>query len=171
MTVGAYDGKSIAADRRSTWEREPAPHGTDKIRLLRQGERRFAVAHAGVQAQAYRMLDHFLHGRRIAGVLEPYIMLGDERATLMVLELLPDSCHRTILIGNAGDETDVTDAPATVGCGGDYAMGAMHAGASAVDAVWIACKLDTACGDGITAYSLEDLQTLPLSKFTSITGA
>lgn len=171
MTVVAYDGKSIAADRRSTWEREPTPHGTNKIRLLRHGERRFAVAHAGVQAQAYRMLDHFLHARRVAGVLEPYVMLGDERATLLVLELLPDSCHRTIFIGSIGDETDVTDAPATLGCGGDYAIGAMHAGASAVEAVKIACKLDVYCGDGITSFGIAELQAMPLSKFTSITGA
>ena len=77
MTCVAYDGKSIAADRRRTWDREPTPHGTDKIRLLRQGQRRFAVAHAGVEGQAYRMLTHHLFGHRNAGVLEPYAKLGE----------------------------------------------------------------------------------------------
>jgi hypothetical protein len=170
MTCVAYDGKSIAADRRSTWDREPTPHGTDKIRLLRQGQRRFAVAHAGVEGQAYRMLTHHLFGHRNAGVLEPYAKLGDENATLMVLELLPESCHRVTLIGIDGGETDVTDAPASLGCGGDYAMGAMHAGATAVEAVLIACKLDTRCGDGYTTFQLADLQAMPLSAFKSITG-
>lgn len=168
MTVIAYDGKSIAADRLSTWDREPVPNPTNKIRLLRDGSRRFAVAHAGEQAQAYRLLWHYLHGDRIAGVLMPYARIGDEKCSLMVLELLPESCHRCTIIGHAGDETDVTDAKAAIGCGQDYAIGAMYAGADAGAAAQIACQLDTLCGNGITTYTLAYLQSLPVSGFASI---
>ena len=61
MTVVAYDGKSIAADRRSTWDGEPVPHGSLKLKLLRHRTRRFIVAHSGFEAQAMRMFDHHLH--------------------------------------------------------------------------------------------------------------
>ena len=170
MTVVAYDGKSIAADRRSTWDNEPTPHGTTKLRLLRHGKRRFAVAHAGVMGNAYRMLEHVLFGYRTAGVLAPYDRGNAERSALMIVELLPDDCHKVTLVDYDGGETDVTDEPAAIGSGQDYAMGAMHAGADALTAVRIAAKLNTSCGDGETVHQIAALHQLPLSQFASITG-
>lgn len=48
--------------------------------------------------------------------------------------------------------------PFALGTGGDYAMGAMLAGASAERAVEIACEIDTACGGEIVVMEIPQAQ-------------
>lgn len=49
------------------------------------------------------------------------------------------------------------ETPIAFGTGGDFAMGAMHSGKSAKEAVEITSKLVTSVGGTIREYSLEDL--------------
>jgi ATP-dependent protease HslVU (ClpYQ) peptidase subunit len=47
-------------------------------------------------------------------------------------------------------------APQSVGCGKDFALAAMDAGATPEEAVKVACKRSTHCGGSITVLSLDD---------------
>lgn len=42
-----------------------------------------------------------------------------------------------------------------IGCGRDYAMAAMHLGKTAQEAVEVACALDSGCGNGIDTLELQ----------------
>lgn len=154
MTTIAYDGKAIASDRRATWDNEPCPHPESKLSLFSFNGRRFIVGRSGFPNQAMRLFNHFLTAQRFGGLTYPYCRIGDERATLLVVELLPDYCHRATLIDTGGGETDVTDCPAAIGSGASYALGAMDAGAAAVRAVEIASRRNVHCGDGCDSFTI-----------------
>jgi len=50
--------------------------------------------------------------------------------------------------------------PTAFGSGRDFALGAMAAGADAIRAVEIACRFSDSCGMGIDAYDLETMQKI-----------
>jgi len=43
----------------------------------------------------------------------------------------------------------ITDAQIAIGCGRDFALAAMHLGKTAAEAVKVACRFDSGCGNGV----------------------
>lgn len=52
----------------------------------------------------------------------------------------------------------IEDQFVAIGSGRDFAMAALHLGHTAVEAVDVACKLDSACGNGVDVLSLAGLK-------------
>lgn len=59
---------------------------------------------------------------------------------------------------------DVLELPFALGTGGDYAMGAMLAGATPEEAVHIACKLDNGSGGEIQVIDIEEVRRAHLAE-------
>ena len=141
MTVIAWDGNTLAADKRTSF-------GT----LIRTTTKIFRVgdalcAHSGNAAVGEEMLAWFRSGAKADTF--PSVQRTDDWAELMVIrkgeilkyEQTPYPIH-------------VEDRFIAIGCGRDYAMAAMHLGCSAVKAVEVEIELDSGCGNGIDVLEL-----------------
>jgi len=136
MTIIAWDGTILAADRQST--------------------------HAEMRRDTTKL--HWVDGHALA-------FTGDESAGLMMLEWWAALCTqspkpwpacqstpdwaRLIVVNNAGVVTWYEQNPVALSCGPgfhawgsgrDFAIGAMAAGAKAVQAVEVACEYSVFCG-------------------------
>lgn len=146
MTVIAWDGKTLAADRwcvdsvtglkrlllgpkimRVNDEELIAATGSGRAGLLLKGWYR-----AGADAGAFPRVEQ-------AAETDLYVFRLDR---VMVYQNTPEP-----MLLQPGQHA--------AGCGGAYALGAMMAGADAVRAVEIACALDVACGGDIDTLTLE----------------
>lgn len=132
MTTIAYDGKTLAGDRQSTFAGTPAR--TRKV--FRTKEYLFGCAGDTGDCQAYVRW-----------------ALGKEKQPPLsnVLILVID---RRMRIWCATEKMNWYQIGATfwaIGSGANYALAAMHAGKSAEEAIRIASNLDTATGLGVDA--------------------
>jgi len=136
MTVIAYDGKTLAADRRVTSGGDVLLAPECKILSRAAG----AIAHCGESASDQtieKTLERLAEGQR-----------GD----------LPFKGDAFALVGghalwlHSGEATMLT-APCAIGSGAEIARGAMAAGKTADEACEIACQLVVTCGDGVDTYT------------------
>ena len=139
MTVIAWDGKTLAADRRAVWnsvvERDPEPK-------LRVAAGVGAIATSGDRVsddQAIRNLREIAAGARMK--------LDFDAGAVVVLES-----------GRALHVSDVTETKAirpgfAIGSGGESAICLMRAGLNAVKSVEIVSEVNVFCGDGVDAWS------------------
>lgn len=144
MTVIAWDGKTLAADRLVCFGGTRA-HVT-KIR--RVGD--LIIGGAGATELIYAMLDWFDKG---ADPKEfptsqrernncPSILVVTRDAKILHYESTPDP----IVIENKFW---------AIGSGSTFALAAMHLGRDSREAVEVACALDSNCGNGIDMLTLE----------------
>lgn len=147
MTIIAWDGKSIAADRRVICSGSIST--TTKIRRVKVPKKGFQVlAWAGQQAAAMMLFDWYMRGADPEQW--PQVQQADEQWARMI-----------VADGNGVYEYErqpvavrVEDAFAAWGSGADVAMGAMHMGASARRAVEIASLVEASCGNGVDSFDL-----------------
>lgn len=142
MTVIAWDGRTLAADRQSTSNN--MKRSTKKIYTVRDG----LVAITGGGCHGHALINWFL---------------GDRDVSKWPL-YVSDECGFIIHITKQGVWVYAGDKPAfgepilspfiAFGSGRDYAMAAMHLGKSAKEAVKIACLFDTTCGMGVDTLRL-----------------
>lgn len=146
MTVIATDGHTIAADSLMTYGSERAAQPAEK--LIRKDGRIFAVSGVGIMNV---LVDWFLGGA------------DPEKAP----KLGPDGQWGLLVIESDGRMNYLTSTmpymqraapPFVLGSGGDFALGAMHAGASPAEAAAIACKLDVHCGGDIVVMYIDGLR-------------
>lgn len=144
MTVIAWDGKTLAADKRSTCVGYPST--VTKIYRLQDG----LVGFSGDGSHAMALLTWFKDGRD---------------AEKWPASRNSDSHADAIFISNTGEiyeywgragpfSTKYEDQFTASGSGRDYALAAMYLGKSAREAVEVACVLDTGCGNGIDTLEL-----------------
>lgn len=143
MTVIAWDGKTLAADRAATncgYRRT-----LTKIFRVPGG----MVGFAGDGSRAMALLEWFRNGRDPAAY--PAFQRGDEAV----------GC---IFIGEQGENLGYLYTPYpevhmdrfdAIGSGRDYALAAMYLGHDARRAVEVASALDNGCGNGIDTLTLE----------------
>lgn len=137
MTVIAWDGKTLAADKRVTYS---GLHRTvTKIFRVRDA----LVAVSGNGALAETMLQWYRDGCDVEKFpamqrdKDEWIgMLVVNRAGVFSYERTPHPLK-------------LEDTTAAMGSGRDYAIAAMHCGKTAREAVEIACIFDISCGNGI----------------------
>ena len=132
MTTIAFDGVTLAADTRRTFGVTPKDD-TTKIHTFSKGPWKYGAA-AGDVFQILAFYDYLEGNREDPG-------LTDDDAIVLVVNEAGQAYAINHL--NIPYQTPV---PWAIGTGGDYAMGAMHAGKTAVEAVQIASKLDVNTG-------------------------
>lgn len=142
MTVIAWDGKTLAADRQSTsnnMRRE-----TRKIYRVDDG----LIAITGSGCHGAALLDWFRGGR------DPSLWPKESSEVANIIHITKQG-----VFVFAGDlpafGEPVLDSFIAFGSGRDYAMVAMHLGKTAFEAVEIASLFDVSCGLGVDTLELE----------------
>jgi len=141
MTVIAWDGKTLAADKRFSLGN--AVFITSKIyKIVNSQVFLCGFSHDASSGEA--MLDWFAKGcdieqfplsQRDKETWSPFLAISQDGSILRYertpypIKLLPQKI--------------------AIGSGGDFAMAAMHCGKTAQEAVEIACLYDATCGDGV----------------------
>lgn len=138
MTTIAWDGRSLAADRRVL---AGTNYMGEAIKITRSPDGRWAGA-AGGSAECNQILA-WVHNGMKPDELPPSQATDD---FCNVLVVYPDG--KAELFSKHGYSVAVK-APFAVGSGSEYARGAMAAGVDARGAVEIAMRFDMATGDGV----------------------
>ncbi len=148
MTTIAWDGQLLAADSQLSIGDTPV-HGHAKLFALRRmSSMHMLVGISGCQPRGWDLVREFCaHWKTIQidpnlAALQP--LTGEHQATVMVAVLKPADrvTHRMFLVTRDGGVTDMTARKWAIGSGADYALGAMGAGANALQAVRVAAELD-----------------------------
>lgn len=146
MSVITYRDGVLAADSRATTGDTPHDQ-SPKLHAFAYAGRYVLMGGAGRKPAQMDLLRHFLTAPRYGGM--PPSLHGVE-ATLLVVELLPDADqYRVWHVGCDGSQLEKTRHYWAVGCGADYALGAMFHGATAIGAVDAAIAHDVYCGGAI----------------------
>jgi ATP-dependent protease HslVU (ClpYQ) peptidase subunit len=144
MTCIAWDGKTLAADKRASISNYPAT--VTKISRAPSGE---LLAFAGDFDTGMALSQWYVDG----AVPEKYPdnRNGDcTRATLLVIKGGQVFKYERLPVA-----LKYEDSFTAMGSGRDFALAAMHLGKTAREAVEIACLFDTACGNGVDTLILE----------------
>lgn len=135
MTTIACDGMSIAGDGRSTTDNGTICENTDvKVARLQDDS---IIGCAGI-AHSLSAVRDFVEND------------GPEPKDARALRLYPDGRCEFL----SGPYWLPASLPAAIGSGIDLALGAMEAGATAEEAVRIACRRDASSGGQITVFHL-----------------
>lgn len=143
MTCVAWDGKTLAADRRITYGGTIAE--ITKIfkiyGLLVGGAGEFPFVLAMVEwVRGGRVAEQFPESQRNKDDWQPLIVIELD-GTSSLYERTPfPVCYESKFIA--------------IGSGREYARAAMHLGKTAREAVEVACALDVNCGSGIDTLTL-----------------
>ncbi len=142
MTVIAWDGKTLAADKRAV--NGTLPRTTTKI-FRAAG---MLVGASGDHAVALQLLRWHRDG---ADPKEfPKAAEGDSVSLLVI-----HPGNRVWLYTSGPVAAEFHDRHFAIGSGRDFAIAAMHLGKTAVEAVEIACLFDNYCGNGVDTLEFE----------------
>lgn len=138
MTVIAWDGKTLAADKQAT--------NSGSMRTVKKifKVRGYLVAVAGDYTDSLMLLDWFKKG----AIIKNYPVF-DEKTRDGVSLLVIDKNKQVTRYETQPIPYIIEDKLVAAGCGRDYAMAAMYCGKTAKQAVEITCKLDAFCGMGV----------------------
>lgn len=144
MTCIAWDGKTLAADKRCCYG---GLIGTvTKIHRVRG----VLVGGSGESAFINAMIQWIKEGRD-AGSFPKSQSDKDDWQPVLVIEV----DGRISMYERTAFPIRREDRFIAIGSGRDFAMAAMHLGRSAREAVEVACALDCGCGNGIDTLGLE----------------
>lgn len=146
MTVIAWDGETLAADKQAT----ACGFATvvTKIHRVAGG----IVGMAGNAGYCVHLVDWFNKGADPQAW--PKAPPGEEGADALFIS---DDGEIRVYASNGNGYADVKESRfVAMGCGRDYALAAMHLGRTAKEAVQVACDLDVFCGQGIDTLTLGD---------------
>ena len=146
MTVVAWDGTTLAADKRAT---NNGLHRTVR-KIYRLNDEELAGV-AGDFADSEAILA-WLRGSRNP---DTFPQLPDrDSARVLVLRRIAGGV-RVLLYEARAIPIEFEERHFAMGCGRDYAMAALYLGKSAVEAVAIASALDCYCGNGIDTLTFD----------------
>lgn len=138
MTIIAWDGKMLAADKQST--SSGLRSTVTKIRRAQSGA---LIGWTGTQDAGILMADWYEAGAILEKLPKSQADKEDWSALIVI------DGGRVLRYEQWGVPFVIEDAFIAFGSGRDYAMGAMARGATAREAVAIACRFDNGCGMGI----------------------
>lgn len=136
MTTIAWDGKTIAADRRSSYHGNPSK----KLRRMKDG----SVCGGAGESEAIRQAISFLDNDR-----DSMPSKGEQT----ILRVFADG--RAEYTHELGERMAIELPYFAIGTGRDYAMGALAMGATAQQAVEIASRFDSDSGGGVDVLTPE----------------
>lgn len=142
MSIVAYDGKSLAADRQMT--RGNFKFEVRKIRRINS----YVLAWTGYMSSGLAMAHWFENGA-LRGDFPACQQNNELWARLIVV-----SKDEVVYYEQTPHAIGVYAPYMAWGQGSDFAMGAMSHGATAKEAVEIACRFDTGCGFGVDVETL-----------------
>ena len=146
MTVIAWDGTTLAADRQMT----TAGYKQSITKIFRLWDGRLVGA-----AGAVHVIQAFVEWMRNKDTVPACIQPNrDEKIIASGLEILPDKTIHRYFIGISLTPVIIKDKYIAIGSGCEYAVGAMAAGASAAEAVIITNQHCNTCGMGVDALPL-----------------
>lgn len=142
MTVIAWDGQTLAADRQRTFGGTPTTMRKAR-KIVAPDGRVFLVGCCG-RSDFIQMFLAWLEGGE-----RPSFPVTEDFAAIVI-----DQRHRIWVIHDTLIYVEVFGiALWGIGSGGNYAMGAMEHGATAAQAVKVASRLDINCGLGVDCVS------------------
>lgn len=144
MTVIAWDGNTLAADRKAT--SGDYQFAVTKIKRLRSGE---LIATCDNTASGLVMIKWYENGADKDKF--PESQKGDDWSLTLIV-----GTDRSLRIYEKFPEPIIIEEPFTaIGSGREYALAAMAMGADAKTAVEIACRFSPGCGLGVDILNLE----------------
>lgn len=147
MSVVAWDGKTLAADRQGTSGGNKTT--VSKIAAVQGDKILYAVAFVGLHTNGLRMMEWFAEGAEEEEF--PAIENDGESLTSLIVAskkglVVYEQCPTPILF---------RDKLQAWGSGASVALGALAMGADAKKAVEIACKYNIYCGLGIDSITVK----------------
>jgi ATP-dependent HslUV protease subunit HslV len=143
MTTIATDGVTIAADKLLTFGHERSLLPIRKM-LVQDGRIYAMCGPAG-------FLEPLAKWHTSRGPIDAMPKCDDVMVSLLVI----DDASTTLIQSKRPYPVPVIP-PFAIGAGAEFAMGAMHAGATAEEAVGIACRLSTTSGGGIDTIDIAE---------------
>lgn len=143
MTVIAWDGKTLAADKRSTYGGMICT--VTKIQKVNG----LLVGGAG-EASFIGAMFEWIKGGRVTAEFPTAQASKDDWQTVLVIEL--DGSNS--LYERTPHPIRYEQSHIAIGSGREYARAALHLGCNAQEAVAVAVALDSGCGNGIDALTL-----------------
>lgn len=135
MTCIAWDGKVLAGDKQSVCA--DIPVRSKKVFRIKVHNKIFLLGFSGDETRAL----HFIREFKVSGFEDyPHV----KGCTILIV-----SRKAGYVLEEDGEISDMREKKWAVGGSGDFALGAMHAGASAREAVLIASKLSIKSGMGV----------------------
>lgn len=143
MTIIAWDGETLAADKASTCA--GFARSVRKIHIVPDG----IVGFAGDESSAMALKNWFDNGRIVSEW--PACQSQDESATAFFVDWNGKTYHYT----NQPYPAEGEDTYYAMGSGRDYALALLHHNMTAVQAVETTSLLDAYCGRGIDVLNLK----------------
>jgi 20S proteasome alpha/beta subunit len=143
MTVIAWDGKTLAADKRVS----QCGIARTTTKIFRIGE--LLAGSSGVTNEGAEIIEWVRRGRNPEDF--PAHFRG-EKSECQVLVVENGICKS---YDGSPYAVVYEDSFYATGSGRDYAMAAMACGKSAAEAVGIACRFETGCGNGVDVLEAE----------------
>lgn len=141
MTVIAYDGRTLAADKLAT-------NGGTKLTTVKI--RRVPLGMVGASGDVHVTRALVVWAEKGFKVEDFPSEAKDNGSQLLLI----GHDRRKLLYCGSAHPAELEDDLISIGSGRDYAMAAMHLGHDARSAVQVACDLDVYCGGGITTLEL-----------------
>lgn len=138
MTVIAWDGRTIAADKRATCA--GVHFTTTKLRRLASGE---ILAWTGDQDAGMAVAEWYANGAHVA---DWPASQKDKEAWSRLIVVRKDGVR---FYERQPVAVKIEDGFCAWGSGRDFALAAMSLGQSAREAVQVACRFATDCGNGV----------------------
>jgi ATP-dependent protease HslVU (ClpYQ) peptidase subunit len=144
VTVLAWDGRNLAADKQSTADN--LRRTVTKIHVVPEG----IVGFCGSTVAAAALLQWFRGGRRQGEY--PDIQRSDKDAYALFIDWTGQSWSYEDHPYPIKNEDDLS----AMGSGRDFAITALHLGHNAMKAVEVACQLTNCCGMGMDVLNLSE---------------
>jgi len=141
LTVIAWDGKHLAVDRRATGN--GAIHTSKKFRELEDGT---VLVASGSKDMSLAMMDWYAQGAHAQNFPDA------QKADVTAVHLIVFKDGWPVEYGRTPFPMRFEDRIQAWGSGSDLAIGAMEAGADAEEAVAIASRRESSCGNGVDVF-------------------
>jgi ATP-dependent protease HslVU (ClpYQ) peptidase subunit len=145
MTVIAFDGRTLAADKRVMC----FGHATTTTKIERVSGTGELLAISGSLDTGRALMEWYKRGQSRYDY--PNNAEGDDCRTVLLVIHTDGSMSR---YEREPFPMRIEETTTAMGSGRDYALAAMHLGHDARKAVEVACALDTGCGNGIDVLEL-----------------
>ena len=144
MSVIAWDGKTIAADRQATYA--DVKESACKIKKLSNGD---IVAFTGNLSKAMSLVKWYEDGA--SSKKYPKFQESDDWIRFVIFR----KDGKILFYESTSEPIEAYEDKLAYGCGRDLALGAMAMGADAITAVNVACKYSVYCGMGVDSFEFK----------------
>lgn len=154
MSTIAYDGKSVAFETQVGFGNNIDPYEWEKVKPI-TGNVTYAYAGGAGETDIVDEFIDWIQNACGGNADFPKLCVDRSGESTFIAFTHDGEWHE---FERRGTPVLKTRKPNAIGSGRQYALGAMHAGANAVDAVHVAAKLDPYSNDDVRSYELIDMR-------------